>query len=96
MTSAAADASRKFWVLLRETRVSSLFVFGSNTIAVSLPWIGRSLEASFAVVGDQLLRSHPISVRETAPTHAEGPKMTCQLIDCCDLHGRAAKSPVKL
>ncbi len=50
MTSAVADASRNLWVVLTESLVSSLFVFGSNIIAVSLPRIGRSLEASFAVV----------------------------------------------
>ena len=50
MTRVVADASRNFWVLLTEPRVSSLFLFGSNAVAVSLLWIGRSLEASFAVV----------------------------------------------
>ena len=50
MTRVVADASRNFWVLLTEPRVSSLFLFGSNAVAVSLPWIWRSLVASFAVV----------------------------------------------
>jgi len=54
MTSAVdergAEASRKFRVLLTASLVSSLIVFGSNIVAVSLPSIGRSLEASFADV----------------------------------------------
>ena len=54
MTSAVdergAEASRKFQVLLMASLVSSLLVFGSNIVAVSMPSIGRSLEASFAVV----------------------------------------------
>jgi len=52
MTSAmderGAEASRKFRVLLTMSLVSSLIVFGSNIVAVSLPSIERSLEASFA------------------------------------------------
>ena len=54
MTSAVdergAEASRKFQVLLTASLVSSLIVFGSNIVAVSLPSIGRLAEASFAVV----------------------------------------------
>jgi hypothetical protein len=54
MTSAVdergAEASRKFQVLLTASLVSCLIVFGSNIVAVSLPSIGLSLEASFAVV----------------------------------------------
>jgi hypothetical protein len=54
MTSAVdergAEASRKFQVPLTASRVSSPIVFGSNIVAASLPSIGRSLEASFAVV----------------------------------------------
>jgi hypothetical protein len=54
MTSAVdergAEASRKFRVPLTASFVSSLIVFGSNIVTVSLPSIGRSLEASFAVV----------------------------------------------
>ena len=54
MTSAAdergAEALRKLRVLLTASLVSSLIVFGSNIVAVSLPSIGRSLQASFAVV----------------------------------------------
>jgi len=51
MTSAAdergAEALRKFWILLSASFVSSLIVFGSDIVAVSLPSIGRSLKASF-------------------------------------------------
>jgi hypothetical protein len=54
MTSAVdergAEASRKFRVPLTASLVSSLIMFGSNIVAVSLPSIGRSLEASFADV----------------------------------------------
>jgi hypothetical protein len=64
-----------------------LIVFGSNIVAVSLLWIGRSLEASFAVV-QWVISAHVlilISERETAPMRAEAPaKMPCKLIDCRD------------
>ena len=54
MTSAVdergVEASPKFRVLLTASLVSSLIMFGSNIVAVSLPSIGRSLEASFADV----------------------------------------------
>ncbi|HMH26005.1 MAG TPA: hypothetical protein VK542_05375 [Gemmatimonadaceae bacterium] len=76
MTSAVdergAEASRKFWVLLTASLVSSLIVFGSNIVAVSLPSIGRSLEASFAdvqwVISAYVLIL--ISECETAPMRA--------------------------
>jgi hypothetical protein len=90
MTSAVdergAEASRKFRVLLTASLVSSLIMFSSNIVAVSLPWIGRSLEAlRCRPVGDQPLRAHLISERETAPMRAEVPaKMPCKLIDCRD------------
>ena len=76
-----AEASRKFRVLLMASLL--LIVFGSNIAAVSLPWIGRSLEPSFAVVQwDQRLRAHLISERETAPMRAEVPaRLPCKLID---------------
>ena len=91
MTSAVdergAEASRKFRVLLTASLVSSLIMFGSNIVAVSLPSIGRSLEASFAVV-QWVISAYVlilISERETAPMHAEAPaKMPCKLIDCRD------------
>ena len=44
MTSAAdergAEALRKFWILLSASFVSSLIVFGSDIVAVSLPSMG--------------------------------------------------------
>jgi hypothetical protein len=91
MTSAVdkrgAEASRKFRVPLTALLVSSLTTFGSNILAVSLPSIGRSLEASFAVV-QWVISAYVlilISERETAPMRAEAPaKMPCKLIDCRD------------
>jgi hypothetical protein len=46
----SAEASRKFRVPRTASLASSLIVFGSNIVAVSLPSIGRSLEAPFAVI----------------------------------------------
>ena len=73
MTSAVdergAEASRKSRVPLTASLVSSLIVFGSNIVAVSLPSIGRSLEASFAVV-QRVISAYVlilITERETAP-----------------------------
>ena len=91
MTSAVdergAGASRKFRVLLTGSLLSSLIVFGSNIVAVSLPSIERSLEASFAVV-QRVISAYVlilISERETGPMRAEAPaKMPCKLIDCRD------------
>ena len=91
MTSAVdargAEASRKFRVLLTASLVSSLIVFGSNIVAVSLPSIGRSLEASFAVA-QWVMSAYVlilISEREAAPMRAGAPaKMPCKLIDCRD------------
>ena len=91
MTSAVdargAEASRKFRVPLTASLVSSLIVFGSNIVAVSLPSIGRSLEASFAVA-QWVISAYVlilISERETAPMRAGAPaKMPCKLIDCRD------------
>ena len=91
MTSAVdergVEASPKFRVLLTASLVSSLIMFGSNIVAVSLPSIGRSLEASFAdvqwVISAYVLIL--ISERETAPMRAEAPAKTpCKLIDCRD------------
>ena len=86
MTSAVdergAEASRKFRVLLTASLLSSLIVFGSNIVAVSLPSIGRSLEASFADV-QWMISAYVlilIGEREIAPMHAEAPaKMPCKL-----------------
>jgi hypothetical protein len=39
--------SSRFWVLLTASLVSSLIMLDSNIVAVSLPAIGRSLNASF-------------------------------------------------
>jgi hypothetical protein len=62
-------------------------LFGSNIVVVSMPSIGRSLEASVAVV-QPLISAYVlilISARETAPMRAEAPaKMPCKLIDCRD------------
>ena len=63
MTSAVdergAEASGKFQVLLTASLLSSPTAFASNIVAVSLPSIGRSLEASFAdvhwVISDYVL-----------------------------------------
>ena len=91
MTSAVdergVEASPKFRVLLTASLVSSLIMSDSNIVAVSLPSIGRSLEASFAdvqwVISAYVLIL--ISERETAPMRAEAPaKMPCKLIDCRD------------
>jgi hypothetical protein len=79
MTSAVdergVEASSKFRVLLTASLASSLIMFCSNVVAVSLPSIGRSLEASFAdvqwVISAYLLNL--ISERETAPMRAEAP-----------------------
>ena len=78
MTSAVdergAEASPKFRVLLTASLVSSLIMFDSSIVAVSLPSIMRSLGACFADV------QWVISERETAPMHAEAPaKMPCKL-----------------
>jgi hypothetical protein len=91
MTSAVdergAEASRKFRVLPTASLVSSLIIFGSNIVAVSLPSIGRSLEASFADV-QRVISAYVlilISERATAPMRAEAPaKMPRKLIDCRD------------
>ena len=53
-----AKASRKFRVFLM---ASLLIVFGSNIAAVSLPWIGRSLEPLRCRPMGQRLRAHLIS-----------------------------------
>jgi hypothetical protein len=90
MTSAVnergAEASQKFRVPRTASLVSSLIVFSSNIVAVSLPSIGRSLEAPFAVVRWVINAYVLISERETAPMRAEAPakKMPCKLIDCRD------------
>ena len=82
-----AEAWPKFWVLLTASLVSSLIMFDSNIVAVSLPSIGRSLGASFAhvqwVISAYVLIL--ISERETAPMRAEAPaKMPCKLFQCRD------------
>ena len=91
MTSAVdergVEASPKFRILLTASLVSSLIMFGSSIVAVSLPSIGRPLEASFAdvqwVISAYVLIL--ISERETAPMRAEAAaKMPCKLIDCRD------------
>ena len=73
MTSEVHES--KFWVLLTAPLVSSLIMFDSNIVAVSLPSIGRLLGASFAHVqwvisANVLILS---SERETAPMRAEAP-----------------------
>ena len=90
MTSAVdergAGASRNFRVLLTASLLSSLIVFGSNIVAVSLPSIERSLGAyadvQWVISAYVLIL---ISERETGPMRAEAPaKMPCKLIDCRD------------
>jgi EmrB/QacA subfamily drug resistance transporter len=44
----AETTQSKFWILLTTSLVSSLIMLDSNIVAVSLPAIGRSLDASFA------------------------------------------------
>ena len=79
-----AEAWPKFWVLLTASLVSSLIMFDSSIVAVSLPSIGRSLGACFADV-QRVISADVISERETAPMRAEAPaKMPCKLIDCRD------------
>ena len=45
-----ARAPSKFWLLLTASLVSSLIMLDSNIVAVSLPAIGHSLNASFTDV----------------------------------------------
>ena len=79
-----AEAWAKFWVLLTASLVSSLIMFDSSIVAVSLPSIGRSLGACFADV-QWVISAYVISVRETAPMRAEAPAtMPRKLIDCSD------------
>jgi hypothetical protein len=83
MTSAVnergADASPKFRILLTVSLLSSLIMFDSGIVAVSLPSAGRSLGACFADV-QWVISAYVISERETAPMHAEAPsKMPCKL-----------------
>ena len=79
-----AEASPKFRVLLTASLVSSLIMFDSSIVAVSLPLIGQSLGACFADV-QRVISAYVISERETAPMHAEAPAtMPCKLIDCRD------------
>jgi len=102
MTSAAdergAEALRKFWIVLSASFVSSLIVFGSDIVAVSLPSIGRSLKASFAVV-QRVISAYGlilISERETSPMRAEAPaKMPCNRSTAATRSHRPAKSPLQ-
>ena len=73
MTSAVdkrgSEVSPKFRVLLTASLVSSLIMFDSNIVAVPLPSIGRSVEASFTVV-QWVISAYVlilITERETAP-----------------------------
>ena len=79
-----AEAWPKFWVLLTASLVSSLIMFDSNIVAVSLPSNERWLVADVQwVISAYVLIL--ISERETAPMRAEAPaKMPCKLIDCRD------------
>jgi hypothetical protein len=59
-------------------------VFASNIVAVSLPSIERSVEASFAFV-QWVISAYVlilISECETAPLRGAPAKMPCKLIDC--------------
>ena len=77
MTSAVdergAEASPKFRALLTASLVSSLIMFDSSIVAVSLPSVGRSLGACFADVR-WVISAYVISERETAPMHAGLPR----------------------
>ena len=74
-----AEASPKFRVLLTASLVSSLIMFDSSIVAVSLPSIGRSLGACFADV-QWVISAYVIGERETVPMHAEAPaEMPCKL-----------------
>jgi hypothetical protein len=102
MTSAAdergAEALRKFRILLSASFVSSLIVFGSDILAVSLPSIWRSLKASFAVV-QRVISAYGlilISERETASMRAEAPaKMPCNRSTAATRSHRPAKRPLQ-
>jgi hypothetical protein len=80
MTSAVdergAEASPKFRVLLTASLASSLIMFDSNVVAVSLPSIGRWVGASFADVQRMISAYVLIVIRErkTAPMRAEAPR----------------------
>lgn len=45
-----ANSKSKFWILLTTSMVSSLIMLDSNIVAVSLPAIGQSLNASFTEI----------------------------------------------
>ncbi len=91
MTSAVdergTEVSPIFRVLLTASLVSSLIMFDSNIVAVSLSSIGGRLGASFADVL-WVISAYVLIVirrRETAPMRAEAPaKMPSKLIDCRD------------
>jgi hypothetical protein len=82
-----AEVSPKIQFLLTASLVSSLMMFNSNIVGVSLPSIGRWLRASFADV-QWVISAYVLIVireRETAPMRADAPaKMPCKLIDCRD------------
>jgi EmrB/QacA subfamily drug resistance transporter len=50
ITQQSTETAAKFWILLTASLVSSLIMLDSNIVAVSLPAIGRSLDASFTDV----------------------------------------------
>ena len=50
VTQQGTETAAKFWILLTASLVSSLIMLDSNIVAVSLPAIGRSLDASFTDV----------------------------------------------
>ena len=68
------EASPKFRVPLTASLVSSLIMFDSNIVAVSLPSIGRWFGACFADI-QWVISAYVLIVireRETAPMRAEG------------------------
>jgi hypothetical protein len=67
-----AEASPEIPGSATASLVSSLIMFDSSIVAVSLPPIGRWLGASFADV-QWVISAYAISERETAPMHAGAP-----------------------
>ena len=61
-----------FLVLLTASLVSSLIMFDSNIVAVSLPAIGRSLDASFTDVQWVISVHRLLDWQEPSATNSEG------------------------
>jgi EmrB/QacA subfamily drug resistance transporter len=76
----AAGTRSKFWILLTASLVSSLIMLDSNIVAVSLPAIARSLEATFTdiewVVSAYLLSYAALLLAAAAYADLQGRKKT--------------------